>query len=276
VVTDVNGDGGPDILVGVSYDVEAGEHTQNGYLLSLRPTGGVQWKYSLGGTLRFAHETFEEPWAITDWQVAPGSGERSIAVAAHHWIWWASSLAVLDGSGRQRARFVNPGWLESVRWLDAERVAVAGFNNARDAAMLAVLDSRRADGQAPGSSGTPFDCLECAQGRPLIYATFPRSEVNRVTGARFNRASVSVGGGVISVTTSETEPAGGVAAVYEFDNQLRFVRSSFSDRYWDTHKRLELENRLDHPRDRCPDREGPRGVQLWTEETGWRPARPLQ
>ena len=109
-------------MVGVAYDVEPGEHTRNGYLLNLSPSGRVRWKYMLGGTLRFAGDTFKEPWVMTEWQVSPAPGERRVAVAAHHWTWWPSTLTVLDASGRQRARFVNPGWLESVRWLDAERV----------------------------------------------------------------------------------------------------------------------------------------------------------
>ena len=276
VIADLNEDGQRDVMVGVAYDIEPGEHTRNGYLLNLSPSGRVQWKYTLGGTLRFAGETFREPWVMTEWQVSPAPGERRIAMAAHHWTWWPSTLTVLDASGRQRARFVNPGWLESVRWLDAERVAVAGFNNAHDRAVLALLDSRRAEGQAPGSNGTPFDCVECPQARSLLYATFPRSEVNRVTGARFNRAAVNVGGGVLTVTTSEDETVGGVAAVYEFDKDLGFVRSTFSDRYWDTHKRLELEGRLDHQRENCPDRAGPRGVRVWTEATGWQPAQPAR
>jgi hypothetical protein len=273
-VTDLNEDGRPDVLVGVTYDVAPQEHTRNGYLLNLSTSGELRWKFVLGGSLKFARERFDQPWTITDWQVSPGPGARKIAVGTHHWMWWPSTLLVLDHSGRLLSRFVNPGWMESVQWLDADRVAVAGFSNAHDQAMMTVLDSGQADGQAPGVEGIAFECVECGGGRPLLYATFPRSEVNRVSGARFNRASLSAGGGRLIVTTSEEEPREGIAAVYEFDPEFRLVRSSFSDRYWDSHRRLELEKKILHGRDQCPDRNGPRGVQLWTERTGWRTAEP--
>ena len=124
-------------------------------------------------------------------------------------------LAVLDQDGRRLSTFVNPGWIESVRWLDHDRLAIAGFNNARDEAMFAVLEAPDVAGQAPGSTGTPYVCVSCPSTVPLFYATFARSEVNRVTASRFNRAAVSAVGDQILVTTSETghDRSGATASV---------------------------------------------------------------
>ncbi len=61
--------------------------------------------------------------------------------------------------------------------------------------------------------------------------------------------------------------------IYEFDLDLALRTVTYSDRYWQVHALLETEGRLDHARDACPDRDGPRGLREWTPATGWRTLR---
>ena len=61
-------------------------------------------------------------------------------------------------------------------------------------------------------------------------------------------------------------------ALYEFDRELRLMRASFGDIYWDMHRRLELEGRLTHSRDACPQRDGPPVIHVWST-TGWQVVR---
>ena len=63
------------------------------------------------------------------------------------------------------------------------------------------------------------------------------------------------------------------AVVYEFSSRLELVRAEFSARYWDHHRALEAEGKLDHTREECPDRNGPRPVHVWEPGTGWRELR---
>lgn len=159
--------------------------------------------------------------------------------------------------------------MESVLWLPDGRLAAGGFNNMRDEAMLAILDGNDLSGQAPGTAGTAFACLSCPHDAPLFYATFARSEVNRITASRFNRAQIATHDGTILVTTSETgSEYSEVNAMYEFDRDLRLVRARYSDRYWDEHRRLELEGRLAHPREACLERDGPAAIHVWNN-AGW-------
>jgi hypothetical protein len=55
-----------------------------------------------------------------------------------------------------------------------------------------------------------------------------------------------------------------------FTPDLTVVSGSLSARYWELHRALEEQGRLDHARDECPDRDGPRAIEVWTPETGWR------
>jgi hypothetical protein len=265
-LADLDGDGIQEILAGISYYIEPDRSIRSGELLNLSPGGEVRWRFGFGDVLTFGDGRVNGPWALADWQAGPTIPAK-FAVAGHDYTWWASIAAVLDDRGRRLGSFVNPGWVESVIWLDKDRVAFAGFNNPRNAAMLAIVDANAADGQAPGTAATPFACASCPARPPLFYATFPRSELNLLTAARFNRARVAVVGDRIHVTTAEIQTPS-ATAIYEFDRALRLVRARYSGSYWDAHRRFEIEGRLSHGSETCPERDGPAAIQAWTE-TGW-------
>lgn len=270
-ITDIDADGRAEVTVGVAYYDEEGRRSiRGGELMNLTPRGALHWKFAFDDTVTFREAAFSGPWALTDWQIGPAASPARLAVAGHDSVWWASLAAVLDHTGRRLSSFVNPGWIESLFWLDHQRLAIAGFNNARDGAMVAVIDTTRPLGQAPGSEGTPFECLSCPSDPPLFYATLPRSELNRLTASRFNRAQVSrLGTDRIVVMTIEV-PGDPLAAtaIYEFDDALQLRRARYDDAYWDAHRRLELEGRLAHTRSDCPEREGPAAIHVWASH-GW-------
>lgn len=267
----VDTDGAPEILTGVSYYKADRDRTiRNGELLNLTASGRVRWRFAVDDSLTFKDGAYSGPWVLTDWQVEPAASPGRIAVSAHDYTWWASIVALVDHTGRRLGTFVNPGWVESLLWLDRDRVVVAGFSNERNEAMLAVLDAAHMDGQAPGTSGTAFACPACPASPPLFYATFARSELNQLTAERFNRARVSTIGNQIVVITSETaRDRSDITAIYEFDRDMRFVRARYSDPYWDEHRRLELEGRLTHSRETCPERDGPPAIHVWNAAHGW-------
>jgi hypothetical protein len=271
LVVDLDADGESEVLTGVAYyEVVRDRSIRSGELLRLATSGAVRWRFAFDDTLAFADATYSGPWGFADWQVEPKASPARIAVAAHHYTWWASMVSVLDHTGRRHGTFVNPGWIETVVWLDSSRLAISGFNNVRDEGTLALLDVARLDGQAPGSDGTPYICPTCSPGKPLFYATFPRSELNRLTAGRFNRAVVSLAGNQVIVITAETSREHSEAsAIYEFDRELRFKRARYSERYWDEHRRLEMEGRISHAREKCPDRDGPPAIHVWDAARGW-------
>lgn len=271
-IADVDNDGGRDVVVGVAYyDEHATGRLRGGELLRLSDRASDGWAFTFDDHLTFREGAYTGPWALTDWQV--GTNGR-IAVAAHHSVWWPSIATVLDGEGRRLSTFVNPGWIETLRWLERDRLALAGFSNARDAAMLAVVDTNVTMSQAPDTIGGAYECLSCSPVTPGFYATFGRSELNRLTGSRFNRALVSQLDDALIITTIEVpgDPLA-VTAIYEFDARLALIGARYDDAYWDMHRRLELEGRIAHNRDNCPERSGPPAVERW-QATEWVTLRP--
>lgn len=138
--------------------------------------------------------------------------------------------------------------------------------------MVAILDTNALDGQTPGVEGTRWECQGCAPGRPIRYILMPRSEVNRASAFRFNRARLEVLADriVVRAIEWENEPAGLAADIlYEFTPSLRLMRASHSEMYWQMHRSLEAEGKIDHSRQQCPDRDGPAPIRAWEPASGW-------
>ena len=126
--------------------------------------------------------------------------------------------------------------------------------------------------QKPCAPSGKFTFWGCGAGAPLRYVTLPRSELNRVTDSRFNRVTLEPAGGRVVARTLEAEftEQEGVEALYEFSPSLDLVRASYSDQYWHLHKTLEAQGKITHTRAQCPDRDGPRQIDVWEPRTGWK------
>lgn len=269
-IHDIDADGVPEAVIGVAHYVDdLGQGPHSGALIISSLEGGLRWRFGFSDTLAFRGSRFDGPWVLSDWSIRPAPPAAKIAVAAHDHTWWASLAAVVDDHGTREATFVNPGWIESLLWLDARRLAIAGFNNARDAAMFAIIDTAQKNTIAPGTEGTAFNCQSCVGAPPAFYATFSRSELNLLTAARFNRGRVVRENDRIVIRTIEVEGPPSASAIYEFDRDLRLLHARYDDAYWDIHRRLQLEGRLTHSRETCPDRNGPPAIDVWREGSGW-------
>jgi hypothetical protein len=266
---------GPDpaVLVGTGYYMNRSDESgRSGKLMWFSLDGRLERTFGFDDRLRFGAGEYGEPWAITDFRVDDHPGARRVAVSAHHYQWYPSIVTILDRDGRREGTFVNAGWVERVHWISPDRLLIAGFSNERDAGMVALLDAKALSGQSPAAPGDPHACLSCADGGPLRYVALPRSELNQVTGARFNRARLQVAGDVLVVRTIETAGSAEetVDLLYEFTTSLELIRASYSDGYWDLHRALEAEGKIKHTRERCPGRDGPAAIEVWEPASGWR------
>jgi hypothetical protein len=253
---------------------QADDANLGGQLLRLEPDGKLSGTFSFEDQVTFRAGRYGPPWVFPSFRIDDHDKAQRIAVAAHHDEWWPGAVIVLDARLNRRGTFVNAGWIEAVRWMPSGRLVIAGFSNARDGGMAALLDANAANGQSPEPPDSPFHCETCGPDRPLRYFVFPRSELNRVTGSSFNRARLSIAADRIVVRTDEVVEADQtvVDAIYEFSPALELLQASFSDRYWDMHQALEAQGKIHHTRDACPDRAGPRAIQLWEPATGWKAA----
>jgi hypothetical protein len=264
----------PAVLSMTAYFLRKSDETPSGgELRQLSLDGHPQARFSLDDTWTFASKTYGGPWALTDFRVDESYGRRQIAVAAHHYTWWPSVVTVLDERFQRQGTFVNSGWVETIRWLGPDRLGISGFNQALDGGMFALLDAHAIDGTSPEADGSPYRCENCRSGQPVSYVVFPRSELNRVTGAPFNRATLEVNGRGLIAHTAEIEQEPGIGlteALYEFSPTLELVSATYGSRYWDKHRALELAGKIAHTRENCPERDGPPFVWTWTREAGWK------
>ncbi len=265
----------PSVLVTTSHGFDRqSQQPSDGVLRQFSMEGQLLHTFSFRDDWLFADpRPFTAPWALTAAQAETSGGTTRIAVAAHHFTWWPSVVTVLDERWQRQASFVNSGWVESLRWLSPSRLLISGFNQARNGGMVALLDAAALDGASPEEAGT-FRCRNCGPGAPLIYVVLPRSELNRVTGSAFNRAAVGPSASNVIVHTSEvdlTNDEGAlIGAIYEFSPALELKSAVYGSLYWDRHRVLELEGKLRHTREQCPERDGPLSIQVWDPARGWR------
>lgn len=261
----------PGVLAATSYYQRASDGSyRSGQLLWLTPTGALSRTFSFDDRLVIGGEPYEAPWMLSDFSVNEAGGKRRIAVAGLHKHWWPSIVTVLDEQWRRTGTFVNEGWVTELNWLSSDRLLISGFSNDHDGGMVGIVDARALDGHSPASGNSKYTCSTCADGSPLRYVVLPRSEVNRASGSKLNGAVVQMQDGRVLVHTIEVPRiADAVEALYEFSPSLELLRASYGDRYWEMHRALEGEGKLDHSRDRCPYRDGPQGMTVWERTTGW-------
>jgi len=262
------------VFVASSYLVKKDDAApQSGQLLKLTPEGAVQASFSFDDRATFNRKPYGPPWVITTFAVDTRSPSHRVAVAAHHYQWSASMVAVLDETLTRRGTYWQWGWIEWVHWLAADRLMIGGYNDAHEGGMIALLDPSNLNAQAPETIDGRRLCDTCGAAPPLRMVVMPPTEINTATVSRFNRAVLQTMPDRVIARTIEMEQTGDHPAIdvlYEFSPQLDLLRASFGGSYWDMHASLERQGKLTHSRDTCPDRDGPREVIVWTPERGWK------
>lgn len=262
----------PSVFVSTSHTYRPSDNSGgSGTLMEFDIDGSLRRTFSFADTYHYAGTAYGPPWAITAFAVHDSGDTRHVAVAAHHYTWDPSIVTILDSQWRRRGTFVHAGWIEALEWLAPNRLVIGGYSEARDGGMIALLDAERFGGQGPEQPGTRYHCDDCDDAPPLKMIVMPRTEVNRAANGRFNRALLErVNDRILARTVELETPAGHADVIYEFSPALDLVRARFSERYWDAHRMLEAEHKLDHTVEACPDRDGPRAILIWEPATGWR------
>lgn len=261
----------PAAYVVTSHRLLPDQRALGGELLAFDARGAVLRRFSFDDEYRARGTAFGAPWAMTT--LAAEDGGR-VAVAAHHYLWEPAVVTVLDRDFRRTGTFVHAGWIEALAWVRPDRLLIGGFQQARDGGMIGLLDPAAMNGQGPEEPGSKFYCEGCGADRPLKMVVMPRSELNVVTGSRFNRAVIEVLPDRLiarTVEIPEESPSQGASdALYEFTYDLDLIGATFGAQYWDKHRALEAAGKLNHSRQHCPERSGPRRIFTWDRAGGWR------
>jgi hypothetical protein len=260
----------PGVLAATSYYEQFDKHLKSGQLLWFTPKGKLTRTFAFDDLLVMGGKPYQQPWVMTDFRAYESNGQRRIAVSARDNNWWPSVVTVLDGEWRRTGTFVNTGWVQQLHWLSSDKLLLSGFSNPFDGGMVAIVNAGALDGQSPPSDKAEFSCPSCGDPAAMRYVVLPRSEVNRASGAGLNEARPIVQDNRVIVHTIEVNRhAESVEAIYEFSLGLELERATYGDRYWEMHRELEAAGRLDHPRERCPDRDGPPEISVWDRTAGW-------
>ncbi|GMR11869.1 MAG: hypothetical protein BMS9Abin29_0054 [Gemmatimonadota bacterium] len=246
--------------------------SDRGELFAFSPTGELRWRMIREDSYRFASETFSPPWVSRSLMVHDVGGQPTIAWTVHHYTWWPSTLFILNEVGGLEGRFVNSGWINQTavsKSPGGDRLLAGGISNSRSGAMLAVLDAKAIDGSSPEEPGSEFECQDCPRGTPLRYFVFPQSHVNIASGLPYNETvDIQATSAGISVSVREGPPGSDIAWVYDFSTEFEFRQVTPSDSYWPAHRILELEGKIDHSAESCPQRLSP-SVRSWVPDGGW-------
>jgi hypothetical protein len=278
---DFDGDGRPYLVM-----VAAHEHSHSlpprSIVYCFSPAGKLLWNYEPKYTLEFSGKQFEGPWWATDMLVSPGPRDRKVWVAFAHETWWPSVVVRLDRKGGATPQFVNSGTIHMLEYMQNASggyVLAAGTNNEYQSAALAVFREDQSPSHSIQTHGGDYECTNCPTGWPAEYLLFPPSELFRVQGESFHHvASLNVRQAGFEVQTHEVTLRQAdfsyISAVYEFRPDFQLVAASMGDAYWDLHRTLEKEGKVDHPAERCPDRIQPLRVRTWTSAMGWQQLTP--
>lgn len=285
-IGDLDGDLSPEVLSAIYFSVLLPKKAVPQHeLYCFSNLGKLLWHFQFQETLSFENGTYGPPWFPGELFIYGTPNRTRIAWVVRHQTWWPSVFLLLNNRGQLLGKFVNSGWIHTANLLESSvgrRLLLGGITNASNSGMMAVLDEDHISGSSPEQAGSPYECKTCPEGRPLRYFVFPRSELNLIAGDNPNNVlTIDLRSCEIEVRTYETPEresgglrTGAVQGIYEFSPQLELKRASFSDAHKDAHRRLELEGKISHPWERCPERKGPTVVRSWEPQSGWIMLRP--
>lgn len=268
-VDDLDADGRRDVVTTVDIR-PPGSGVQQGELRRFAADGTPVWSARVEDRLIFGGGEYGPPWVAADVTAYRAGAGTRIAWSVHHFTWWPSLLVTLDSNGRRLGAFVNSGWISGVTVSpDGRHLLVSGVTNASRAYFFAVLDAERPFGRSPEPPRSETECVTCPPGDPLHYVVLPRTDV----GGQYpfpapGPVVQAFDHGGIQVQTLESEGPKVGAVIYELSPDFEVRQARLSDSFWEWHRRLEAEGRLNHAADQCPHREA-FDVRHWTPQAGW-------
>ncbi len=279
-IGDFDADGRTEALASLEVRPPGVSNQQHGELVAFNSDGSRRWSIVPDDRIAFREGMYGPPWTPAGLKTYEVGGHVRIAWSVHHFNWWPGMLITLDSRGNRLGTFVNSGWIRStVPSPDGRHLFISGVSNSRQAYVLGVLDAANPSGRSPELPAGPTECVSCPDGQPLQYLVFPRTDISREQPFPEHYPTViTFDDGTVQVHVMESAAPAIASTIYELapaaerlgrerpPYELREAR--FSDSYWNWHRQLEAEGRLNHAAADCPERRG-LDVEDWTPERGW-------
>ncbi|HSP89286.1 MAG TPA: helix-turn-helix domain-containing protein [Vicinamibacterales bacterium] len=262
---DIDGDNSTEVLL-----VAHGRGLSNPSVVHCVDQSGRQrWTFTPGDTMVFGGESFGTPVNVPFLSVAPDDGGgASIWFPAEHRTWFPTLVYRLGPSGEVVARYGSNGRLTRIRFAEAggrRLVLLAGVNNERRMASLAVFETARFGGAAPAETAK-YRCDNCGPGGPDHYLLFPPTDLSALVGAMPSIGEIAAlrsGEFVVSVRQHAVVLPGDdtpsqALTNYRIDPQLRAFGAEFFDQFATVHDHYAAAGRLNHRFDAAREQ-----AQLW-------------
>ena len=269
-IGDLDGVDGNEIVAVVKVGRKPGGEIVD-QLLAFSNDGRLEWTRIPDAQLRFGDGAYGPPWTSEDLLAFESDGQPRLAWAIRHYTWWPSMVLVFDAGGAERGRFVNSGWIRRLAISqDGSVLFASGISNAHRATFVARLDAAHVAGSSPEDTDSSFACLECGADRPLGYVVAPRTDVSEqaIFPPLYAPEIQTFSDGHFQLRVSENSDPSPPEMIYEFSAAHAVTRARFSERFWDSHRRLHADGTLQHDERDCPLRAG-LDVREWTPSTGW-------
>jgi hypothetical protein len=240
--SDIDGDGNAEVLL----VAQTGDGLLHSTLHCVDARGRRRWTFEPGDTLSFGGQGYGIP-PFMPWVTASKDpdGTTSTWITAHHPIEYPSITYQLSATGGMIASYVSNGRIDKVRVADVggrRRVMLAGVNNERKMAALAVFDFDSVGGAAPAETPA-YRCDGCAPGVPDEYLLFPATNVGALRGGMPNVGEVVVteaGEVFVSIIQHKVLLPGDASLSYALTNyrldpSFRIVDADFAGQYAPIH-----------------------------------------
>jgi len=250
LITDVDGDGRPDVLFNFS-PADLGRFSSS--LMCFDQVGGLRWEYRYGAPRTFAARSFDASYRGQLVRPVRVGGKARLLTVANHYMRCPSEVSLLDGAtGRLLEQYWHPGAIHHLVLQDIdgdgqEEALFGGINNPGAGLGHAALGVLKLPfSEAPRRSAPADDPFPpIAGGGELAYLLFPSPDVMRalavppvVTDLRIDRNRRIL---------FETGMPEGARIVYYLDFKLRVQECWLSSSFAPLHERLRVQRLLDHP-----------------------------
>jgi hypothetical protein len=267
---DVDGDGSVDIVAAVRFAAPATRSAYSDSVFAFRRNGTVIWQVQ--PVLQVSHkgQTFEGPWHIRDFAISPDRGRPRVWIVYTHATWRPGFVLEVEPDGRSTIRYMQSGWLHVAAYWpqpSGAYLAIGGIANEYSRASLALVRVDGSPAQSVPNGDDPIVCEGCPRANPSVFYLFPPSELTEYFFRPYNWVKRLQSRG--SELTLGTDEGFGEGSIVRISPDLRVMEFERSDQYWQAHRTLENQGRVDHTSENCPDRQAAHEVRVWEPRAGW-------
>lgn len=179
-VTDIDGDGEPEVLAGTT---ERGQELGTGRLHVFESAGDLRWTRRHGRSLRRGERRFDARFTGRWVRVATVGGRKRLVVGSVHNPFYPSEIRLLDPStGETLDSYLHPGWLLTALVMNLDEdpddeLLVGGVNNPGDGFGVPIIAGLDLPFSGPNGERRVQTIFGTSGPRELFYYVLPRTRL---------------------------------------------------------------------------------------------------